>query len=357
MPLNPLIGSALVGLGGSIIGGIGQSVTNRQNVEAQERINQAQLDFAREQTQAEFEYNSIGAQMKRAMEAGVNPMLLAGAQPTSASAASTPSLDAPVRNNPFASVPQTAMSIGNNIIQAEQLELRDREIQLQSQKLSIEEFLSKNQLLKTILDTLGSKDLTSSEVQQIMNDIFPDMRDSVTLPELVRDNYITTNMRNGIEVSNIDKDTKKYLYGWLDEFTNVQYMLQTGQLELQSSQTKLNKALADQSDAKVKHIHQAIANMREEFKTLEYQGKLSQEKAKYIEKTAKATVDQLVNLADVSEQEAKYWVWKQCIQNPIKTSKGVKFLGSGVDWSSQRYPLYIGDHETSNSPTYDYSHP
>lgn len=348
--------SSLINLGGSIISGVGQAVTNEQNIAAQERINQSQLDFAREQTQAEFEYNSIGEQMKRAMEAGVNPMLLAGAQPTSASSSSTPSLSAPVRNNPFASVPQSAMSIGNNLIAAEQLELKDKEIQLQSQKLSIEEFLSKNQLLKTILDTLGAKDLTSSEVQSIMNDVFPDLRDSVTLPELVRDNFITTNMRNGIELSNIDKDTKKYLYGWLDEFTNVQYMIQTNQLDVQDSQIKLNKALSDQSNAKVNHINQAIANMREEFKSLEYNGKLSEEKAKYIEKTVKATVDDLVNIANVSEQEAKYWVWKQCIQNPIKTSKGVKILGSGVNWSSQRYPLYIGDHKVSDSPTYDYSH-
>lgn len=325
--MDPLIGSALVGLGGSIIGGIGQSITNQQNVTAQERINQKQLDFAREQTRAEFEYNSIGEQMKRAMQAGVNPMLLAGAQPTSASASSTPSLDAPVRNNPFASVPNSAMSIGNNILQAEQLELRDREIQLQSQKLSIEEFISKNQLLKTILDTLGAKDLTSSEVQQIMNDIFPEMRDSVTLPELVRDNYITTKLLNGIEVSNIDRDTKKYLYGWVDEFTTVQYMIQTGQLDLQTSQKRLNEALTSQSNAKVQHIYQAISNMREEFKVLEYQGKLSEEKAKYIEKTAKATVDQLVNLAGVSEQEAKYWVWKQVISNPINQS--FNFLGIG----------------------------
>lgn len=332
--MDPLIGSALVGLGGSIIGGIGQSITNQQNVTAQERINQKQLDFAREQTRAEFEYNSIGEQMKRAMQAGVNPMLLAGAQPTSASASSTPSLDAPVRNNPFASVPNSAMSIGNNILQAEQLELRDREIQLQSQKLSIEEFISKNQLLKTILDTLGAKDLTSSEVQQIMNDIFPEMRESVTLPELVRDNYITTKLRNGIEVSNIDRDTKKYLYGWVDEFTTVQYMIQTGQLNLQASQTSLNEALKSQSYAKVQHIYQAISNMREEFKVLEYQGKLSEEKAKYIEKTAKATVDHLVNLAGVSEQEAKYWVWKQVISNPINQS--FNFLGIGG--SKQDFP-------------------
>lgn len=354
--MDPILGSAVVGSSGSIIGGIGQIITNKQNIAAQERINQQQLDFAREMTQAEFEYNSIGAQMKRAMEAGVNPMLMAGAQPTSASSSSTPSLSAPVRNNPFASVPQSAMSIGNNLIAAEQLELKDKEIQLQSQKLSIDEFLSKNQLLKTILDTLGAKDLTSSEVQSIMNDIFPDLKDSVTLPELVRDNFITTNMRNGIELSNIDKDTKKYLFGWLDEFTNVQYMIQTNQLDVQDSQIKLNKALSDQGNAKVNHINQAIANMREEFKTLEYNGKLSEEKAKYIKQTVKATVDDLVNIANVSQQEAKYWVWKQCIQNPIKTSKGLKVLGSGVNWSSQSYPLYIGDHKVSDSPTYDYSH-
>lgn len=328
--MNPLIASALVGLGGSLIGGIGQSITNNQNVKAQERINKSQLDFAREQTRLEFDYNSISSQMKRAMEAGVNPMLLAGAQPTSASSSSTPSLDAPVRNNPFAQVPNSAMSIGNNILQAEQLELRDKELGLQSQKLSIEEYLSKMQLFKVIVDTLGDKDLTSSELQQIMNDFFPEVKDKITLPELIRDNYITTNFRNMVETSNIDKDTKKYLYGWLDEFTTVQYMIQTNQIEVQDADIKLKNALSNESNAKVREINQAIKNMQEQFKSLQYEGNLSQEKAKYIADTAKAVVDDLVNIASISKKEAEFWVWKTMIENQGKFNAKVGPLSIGI---------------------------
>lgn len=318
--MDPLIGSSLIGLSGSIIGGIGQSITNNQNVQAQERINQQQLDFAREQTKLEFDYNSISSQMKRAMEAGVNPMLLAGAQPTSASSSSTPSLDAPVRNNPFASVPNSAMAIGNNILQAEQLELRDKELGLQSQKLSIEEYMSKMQLFKVVVDTLGEKDLTSSELQQILTDFFPEVKNKITLPELIRDNYITTEFRNKVENSNIDRDTKKYLYGWLDEFTTVQYMIQTNQLELQDAEIKLKNALADESNAKVREINQAIENMKEQFHSLHYEANLSIEKGKYIAQTAKSLVDDLVNIASISKKEAEYWVWKTMIENQGKAN-------------------------------------
>lgn len=346
--MNPLIGASLVGLGGSIIGGLGTMMTNHQNVQAQERINQAQLDFAREQTEREFSYNSIGAQMKRAMEAGLNPMVFAGANPTHASSSSTPSIEAPVRQNPFASVPASAMSIGNAILQNEQLNLRSREIGVQEHQLDLAEFQNKTALVKTILDSVKGSDLTSSEVEQIINDVFStdSMEDkSVTLPELIRDAYVSTDLRNKIEVSDIDTASKRYLYFWLDEMTYVDYMQKTSQVDLTESQKILNKALTDKENAKVREIDQAIKNMRKQIQLMDSQEKLNEAELDKLQKTLKATVDNAVALADINEQEAQYWIWKQVISNPLNQS----FKIFGVGGSKQDLPNRF-DYPYPNNP-------
>ena len=79
--------SGVSGLVGSAISANAQKKTNQMNLQISRENNEAMLRAMREQTALEQTYNSIGAQMQRAMAAGVNPMLLAGAQPTSASSA------------------------------------------------------------------------------------------------------------------------------------------------------------------------------------------------------------------------------------------------------------------------------
>lgn len=328
--MSPEISSSLIGLGGSIIGGLGNIITNNQNVQAQKEINSQQLAFAREQTEREFDYNSISSQMKRAMEAGVNPMLLAGSNPASASAASVPSLDSPVRQNPFAYVPQASMGIANNILHAKQLQLSDKQINNEIAKTTVASYQAKIDLLRTLSQTLGDKEMTSSEVQQLFNTIFPS--DKVDIPKLVRDDTVVRELSDRIRQSKVDTETKEYLQGWLDEFTNTQYMFATGQVDLQSSQQALNKAMANKENEKVKEIEQAIANMKEQFKVLEYQGKLSEEQAKYIKETVESTVKLLQSEAGVKENEASYWVWQQLLENPQSFSFGVgplKFSGKG----------------------------
>lgn len=313
--MNPITGSIVSNLGGAIIGGIGQMITNHQNIAAQQAINKQQLDFAREQTDREFDYNSISSQMKRAMEAGVNPYLLAGANPTSANAQSTPSIDAPVRSNPFASVPQNAMNIGNNLIAAEQLDLRDKEIQVQKQANDIQAFNQKIQLFKTVLDTLGTKDLTSSEIQGIMTEIFTKDANNVTLPEVIRDNYVTTEINNKIEASNIGIKDKRFLHSWLKSFTMVQYQILRKEVDVMKSQERLNNYMSAVNSAKVREINQAIENMQEEWKSLNFQGELDQAKLSRITEMANSIIDKLVSEAKVSRTDAEYWLWKFLVQN------------------------------------------
>lgn len=342
--MNPVIGASLVGLGGSLIGGIGSMITNHQNVKAQEQINKQQLDFAREQTEREFSYNSIGAQMKRAMEAGINPMLLAGANPTHASASSTPSIEAPVRQNPFASVPSSAMSIGNAIMQQEQINLRSREIGVQEEHIDLAEFQNKTSLVKTILDSVGGSNLTSEEVQKIVNDVFSqdNMKDKgVTLPELIRDSYVSTELRNKIEMSNIDRDTKKYLYGWLDEMTYVDYMIKTSQVDLSESQKNLNKAMENKEDAKVMEIHQAIENMKKQIELMDSQEKLNEAEVEKLNKTLQATIENIQAIANINKQEAKYWVWKQCISHPLSQSWNFLGIGGSKQRLYNRFDYYV----------------
>lgn len=334
--MDPVTGSIVSNLGGAIVGGIGQMITNHQNIQAQERINKQQLDFAREQTNREFDYNSLSSQMKRAMEAGVNPYLLAGAQPTSANAQSTPSLDAPVRQNPFASIPQNAMNIGNNLIAAEQLELREKEIQVQQQATDIQAFNQKVQIFKTVLDSLGSKDLTSKEIQGIMSEIFSKDANNVSLPGVIRDNYITTEINNKIETSNINLKEKKFLNSWLQSFTMVQYQILRKEVDVMKSQERLNNYMSAVNSAKVQEINQAIANMREEWKSLNFQGELDQVKLTKVSQIAQSIIDKLVADANVSRQDAEYWLWKHIIENPAFIE--VKGLSFGI-----KTPDYVDD--------------
>lgn len=328
--MNPVTGSIISNLGGAIVGGIGQLITNHQNIHAQERINQQQLDFAREQTNREFDYNSLSSQMKRAMEAGVNPYLLAGDQPTSANAQSTPSLDAPVRQNPFASIPQNAMNIGNNLLAAEQLELREKEIQVQQQATDIQAFNQKVQIFKTVLDTLGSKDLTSSEIQGIMREIFQKEANNVTLPEVLRDSYVTTEIHNAIESSNISIKEKRFLNSWLKSFTMVQYQILRKEVDVMKSQERLNNYMSAVNSAKVQEINQAIKNMQEEWKSLNFQGELDQTKLSRVTEMANSIIDKLVAEAKVSRSDAEYWLWKFLVQN----QSTIKIGPGGVQYNN-----------------------
>lgn len=89
MPLDPLIGSALISGASSLLGGIfgsgAQSSANRTNLQIARETNQMQYQMFQEQNAFNErmynqmqQYNTPAAQMQRYQEAGINPYVAAG---------------------------------------------------------------------------------------------------------------------------------------------------------------------------------------------------------------------------------------------------------------------------------------
>nr|DAR94408.1 MAG TPA: DNA pilot protein VP2 [Microviridae sp.] len=89
MPLNPLIGGALISGASSLLGGMfgsaSQSSANRTNLQIARETNQMQYQMFQEQNAFNEkmyhemqQYNSPAAQMQRYQDAGINPYIAAG---------------------------------------------------------------------------------------------------------------------------------------------------------------------------------------------------------------------------------------------------------------------------------------
>lgn len=310
--MDPQIWAGIIGGASNLIGSqlsfSGAQMTNLTNKEIAELNNKTMIQLMREQTKSEQDYNSISAQMARAMAAGVNPMLLAGAQPTSASSAGVPSLDSPVMQNPFNGFDPGGTAIGNSIIQAKQMELQSENIDNAKLKTQID-------LLQTVGQLVGNADLTSKDVNQIIRSVMGDQYGGSDIESLFRDQFTMTRLKNAIDISNVDKETKKYMYTWLDEITNAEFVNLLADTEQKQTQSKVNRSVSRMNDAKKKEIDQAISNMAEQWKSLNATASMDIYRAKKFAKYFDATVDKLVADADISEQEALYWVWKQIIEN------------------------------------------
>lgn len=152
--------SAFAGIGG-------QMLANESNENIAMINNQKMLQAMREQTKSEQNYNSVGSQMKRAMAAGINPMTLAGNQPTSASASGVPSLDTPVMQNPFAGLDFGVDQAVSAMNQAKSLDIQSSQVELGEMKNNIE-------MLRTIGDLMKDVNLTSEDASKIVNSVLGD---------------------------------------------------------------------------------------------------------------------------------------------------------------------------------------
>ena len=306
--------NGVASLVGSGLNAYGTNQTNQTNKEIAQMNNETMINLMREQTRADQTYNSIGEQMKRAVAAGVNPMTMAGAQPTSVSAAPVPNLDTPVMQNPFTGFDVGGTAFTNAMVQTKSLEN-------QSKALDIQDFESTTELLRVVGDLAKSGNLTSSDINDLISKFLPADRQS-TLGPLVQDQFIKTKFSNAVENSNLDTKEKKYLFGWLDEFTNARYIqlladtenTQTGsnvnrsKVSLNSSQEKLNKSLASMNDEKAKEIRQAIKNMEEQWKSLNFQGELDASKLKDIPRYTEALIAKLESETNLSAKESQMLV-------------------------------------------------
>lgn len=307
MSTVPIFGgllSAISNIIGSTISSNAQDRTNQMNLEIARGNNQAMLQAMREQTKSEQEYNSLSAQMQRAMIAGANPMLLAGANPATASSAGVPSLDSPVMQNPYQSFQSLGANLGSAFLQAENIALQEKQI-------NVAEFKSKIDMLQTIGELGGSIDWSSSELKGVIKAVFGDSFDAGAIGSFARDKLVMTRLQNTVEVSNIDVKQKKYLFDWLDEFTNAQYMSILAGTEQFQTQSNVNRSISSLNSEKKKEITQAIKNMQEEWKSLYSTGEMDVYRLEKFVQLFDAQVKKIASEAEISENEAKFYIWSK----------------------------------------------
>lgn len=331
---------ASLGVGSALLGGLGTLHTNKTNKQIAESNNRTMLKAMREQTKSEQDYNSISEQMKRAMMAGINPMLMAGAQPTSASSAGVPSLDTPVMENPFKAFPSAGSSMAQAHLQSKQLGLQD-------ESLDISRFESKVDLLKTVASLAGTADLKADDINMILRSVIGDDYEGSDLTAFARDEFTSVRLRNAVQSSDMDLKQKQYLFSWLDKMTNAQYSnlladtevkstqtgVNRGNVSLMKTQEQVNKSIASLNEIKRKEIKQAILNMREQWKSLNAQASMDVYKMKNFAEYFDAQVKQLQEEAKLTETEATYWIWSKVRE----TQPEVLNVGS-----------YIPEHERPN---------
>ena len=320
----PVLGG-IIGAGGNVagstLGAIAQFNTNKTNKEIAEMNNKAMLEAMREQTRSDQLYNSASEQMKRLQMAGLNPMTMAGQGPTPVSAAGVPNLDSPVMQNPFGDFNFGLDNVGSAMIQSASLDNQARSI-------DVADFSSKVDMLKTIGDLSRDTNLTSDDVRNIVSSVMgKDNPYSSGLSDFVKDGHVVNRLNNEIKSSNLSVKEKEYLFGWLDEFKNAEYMNMLADIEnkqtssnvnrstvsYQRSQVKLNEAISRLTDEKKNEVTQAISNMKEQWKSLNFQGELDAKKLKRVTEVADSVVDKLVNETKLTRSEARSYVWREAI--------------------------------------------
>ena len=327
-----------IGLVSAILGTTMSSVaaeqTNYTNRKIAEETNETSLEAMREQTASDQAYNSMSAQMMRSMAAGVNPILAAGAQPTSVSSKSVPNLHSPQLQNPLAdladfgpSVSQVMNNTGSNFVDAK---LRSEQLNLNENQLKLEDFQTRVNLLKTIGEIGGSNDWTSQEMTRVINSVMGDKYDANTLGSFQRDQAIVTKIQNTIEQSNIDTNTKKYLYGWLDEFTIAQYGNIVEDTNLKQWQSKVASSVSKMNDSQRKVYDQELKNLQEEWKSLNFQGQLDVKKLEHVAKLADAFVRKFHYESGLSEMEFKNYIYSLMVKStPAGAVSSVDAILSG----------------------------
>lgn len=118
MPINPLIGSALISAGTNIAGGLlgyfGQSSANNTNIQLQ----QMQNAFNERMWRQNNEYNDPSNQMQRLIKAGISPTLAAQTVQGGNSNAPAQGANPPQIQNALAPIGESVSNIGDSIINA-----------------------------------------------------------------------------------------------------------------------------------------------------------------------------------------------------------------------------------------------
>lgn len=339
--MDPITISGLIGSGGSLLGSAlsyyGTKETNKTNKEIAAMNNKTMLEAMREQTDRDQAYNSVGEQMKRAMAAGINPLTMAGVQPTNVGAASVPSLDTPVMQNPFDAVGNPALPLSDAPIKSKQLGLSEKQI-------DVSDFSSQVELVKTVADMAKSLNMTAKDANNIIQSILGDRYKGTPVESFAKDEFSMSMLRNQLMSMRLDNSVKSKELKWLDSLRGAQLALMTAQesrelkqidflgsqIDLNALEGKLQAASTKMTEAKTQELQQAVLNMREQWKSLNFQGEYDLAKAQNIRKMADALLKKMQADADLTATEAKYWVYSKLLNADLKmyTVMGLNSVGS-----------------------------
>lgn len=205
-PISPVVGSALIGAGASVLGGLlgssNQSSANKTNLriaqmnnEFNERMLQKQMDYNTEMWEKQTDYDSAVNQRKRLEEAGLNPYLMMnGGSAGSVSSQSSPSTPtaSPVQVQPNSAVEAAGMvsSIGGAISQLLNAKSQQKSVQNLSDYYSAltDQVLLENKYKSAeILSDIGLKNSQQQlNMQNRSNALMQYYKDSFTFDSYVQ---------------------------------------------------------------------------------------------------------------------------------------------------------------------------
>lgn len=322
--------TAILGAGINSVGGIITNLFNRHNVQ---HTNEMRYRMFREQ----MDYNDTSAQMKRVMAAGLHPMVLSGAQPTDAPSA--PDFESYEARNPFAGALDTGASVASQMIQEKQLALTEDQIRVQDLKTRVD-------ALNAVTALMGEEATTEEALAMLRRVVGLPIADDGSTVMMHRDETLINGLANRIKQSNLSTEEKRITVDWLNKLKQAEYELLVSHKGEADSISSLNKVKEktersiqalneDQRD----HIQQLTANLAEQWKSLNFQGQLDASKLKRLQEISDALVKEIVNSAEITANEAYYWVWQKLLENYNPSQLGPIKLGPGAAQSALSYGI------------------
>lgn len=314
----------------------GSLITNQNNRQLTREVNRKESDLFREANR----YNDISAQMRRAMAAGVHPMLMAGAGANPASSASPPSLNTAELVNPFQEFSRAGQSITSALLTEDQMALTAEQIEVQKEQLTLKQVENTVNLLNSASSLLG-RELTFDEVKSIIRSANPQFAEfGEGIDSVYRDSYLMENIRNSSEFQRLSTEEKQKVVSILSDVQEAELENIKADTELKRESTtyrrestenvradtllkKHQAALAEVNtrlgEERVREVRQAVANMEEQYKSLFAQGQMDLKKLAKYSDILKAEYDKLLHELNISAKEDTYWVWQSLITAPWAT--------------------------------------
>jgi len=322
--------ATILGAGINTAGGIITNLFNRKNIQD---ANEMRYKMFREQ----MAYNDTSAQMKRVMSAGLHPMVLSGAQPTDAPSA--PDFESYEARNPFAGALDTGASVASQMIQEKQLALTEDQIRVQELKTRVD-------ALNAVTALMGEEATTQEALAMLNRVVGLPVADDGSTVMMHRDETLINGLANRIEQSNLTTEEKRITVVWLNKLKQAEYELLVSQKGQSDSIASLNK-VKEETERSIQalneeerdHIQQLTANLVEQWKSLNFQGQLDASKLKRVQEISDALVKDIVNSAEITANEAYYWVWQKLLENYNPATLGPFKLGPGAAQSALSYGI------------------